>query len=280
MALSLTNVQQIEFDELVKITYRSRGFILRDTIRLRTDVIGNRVQFRKVDQIIALPAGFQANLNLQDPNFTAFQATLQKYAAPTGVDEIQDLTVNFDTKRELAMIVAMAIGRRSDQIMIDALNAGAGQTIVPGGTNLTYAKLRQVVGFFESNAVPVGERFFACSGNNLSALLSDDHITSRFFTSNDAVVDGQLNYKELLGMNFRIIPAMVEGGLPIAANIRNCLAWHKMSTGMGIGQDMRVEIHYIPLQTTWSVVGLFYAGAVVIDNLGVFIVQADETVNP
>lgn len=289
MALSLTNVQQIEFDELVKIEYRSRGFILRDTIRLRTDVIGNQVQFRKVGQIIALPTAYMANLNLQDPGFTAFLATLIKYAAPTGVDEIQDLTVNFDTKRELAMLVAMSIGRRSDQIMIDALTANPGTTIavnaVPAGTpvanqNLTYFKLRQVVGTFEQNAVPVGERFMACSGNNLSALLADDHITSRFFTSNDAVVDGQLNYKELLGMNFRIIPNMTEGGLLLTGTIRTCLAWHKMSSGMGIGQDMRVEIHYIPQQTTWLVNGLFFAGAVVVDNRGVFAVLADESVNP
>jgi hypothetical protein len=285
MALSLTNVQQIEFDELVKIEYHSRGFILRDTMRLRTDVIGNQVQFRKVGQIIAQPTGYQANLNLQDPNFTAFVATLQKYTAPTGVDEIQDLTVNFDTKRELAMIVAMSIGRRSDQIMINSFVGNASTTIAVnfgggGNTNLTYQKLRQVVGQFESNAVPVAERFMACSGNNLAALLADDHITSRFFTSNDAVVDGQLNYKELLGMNFRIIPTMAEGGLPIAANIRSCFAWHKMSSGMGIGQDMRVEVHYIPLQTTWSVVGIFFAGAVVVDNLGLFQINCDETVNP
>jgi len=285
MALSLTNVQQTEFDELVKIEYHSRGFILRDTVRLRTDVIGNQVQFRKIGQLIAQPTAFLANLNLQDPNFTAFTASLVKYAAPTGVDEIQDLTVNFDTKRELAMVTAMAIGRRSDQIIINSFVGNASTTIAVnygGGanTNMTYAKLRAVVGNFESNAVPVGERFCAMTGNNLAALLSDDHITSRFFTSNDAVVDGQLNYKELLGMNIRIIPVMAEGGLPIAGNIRNCFAWHKMSTGMGIGQDMRVEIHYVPLQTTWSVVGLFYAGAVVIDNLGVFQINADESVTP
>jgi hypothetical protein len=289
MALSLTNVQQQEFDELVKIEYHSRGFILRDTMRLRTDVIGNTVQFRKVGQVIALPTGYQQNLNLQDPGFTGFVATLIKYTAPTGVDEIQDLTVNFDTKRELAMIVAMAIGRRSDQIMINAQAANPSLTVavnaVPAGAavanaNLTYFKLRQVVAQFEANAVPVGERFCACSGNNLAALLADDHIVSRFYTSNDAVVDGQLNYKELLGMNFRIIPTMAEGGLPLAGTVRTVLAWHKMSAGMGIGQDMRVEIHYIPQMTTWLVNGLFFAGAVTVDNLGVYAILADESVNP
>lgn len=279
MSLSLTNVQQVEFDELVKIEYRSRGFLLRDTMRLRSNVIGNTVQFRRVGQVVAVPTGYQANVVLQDPGFVALTATLQKYTAPTGVDEIQDLTVNFDTKRELAMIVAMAVGRRSDQIMINAINAGAGQTIAAGGTNLTYAKHRQLLQFFEDDAVPVGERYFATSANALRNLLADDHYTSRFFTSNDSVIDGQLNYKEVLSTNVRTIPAMVEGGLPLAGTIRNNLAWHKMAAGMGMGQDMRVEVHYIPLQTTWLINGIFFAGAVVVDPRGAFIVQSDESVN-
>ena len=68
-------------------------------------------------------------------------ATHIKYAAGTGVDDIQDLTVNFDSKRELAMVVAMAVGRRADQIIINALNASPGQTITAGGANMSYAKL-------------------------------------------------------------------------------------------------------------------------------------------
>ncbi len=280
MSLSLTSVQQAEFDELVKIEYRSRGFLLRDALRMRNNVIGNTVQFRKVGQVIANPTGYQNMINIQDPQFSPATATLQKYCAGTGVDVIQDLTVNFDTKRELAMLVAMAVGRRSDQIVINALAANPGQSIAAGGSNMSYAKLRQVVQYFEENAVPVAERYCAMSGSNLRALLADDHITSRFYTSNDAVVDGNLNYKELLGMNIRIIPTMTEGGLPLVGTTRTAFAWHKEAGGMGIGQDMRVEINYLPQQTTWFVNGMFFAGATVIDNRGVFAIACDESVNP
>lgn len=280
MSLSLTNVQQTEFDAMVKAEYRSRGFILRDTVTTRTDVIGRFVQFRKVGQVIANQVGFQNTISIQDPGFVALTATLQKYAAGTAVDEIQDLTVNFSSKQELAMLVAMAVGRRSDQIIIDALAAGPGQTILNGGTNASYAKLRNVVQFFEANAVPLAERFYALSGNNLRALLASDQIISRFYTSNDAVVSGTLMYRDVLGMNLRIIPDMTEGGLPLSGNIRSTFAWHKMSTGMGIGQDLRTEINYLPRETSWFVNGLFFAGAVIIDNRGVFEIDCDESVNP
>lgn len=281
MSISLTNVEQELFDELVKIEYRSKGFILRDSVRVRSDVIGATVQFRKVGEIIAVPTGFQNAVTIQDPGFTPHVANLVKYTAPTAVDTIQELTVNFDSKRELAMCVAMAIGRRSDQIIIDALdNSGTTNTIAAGGTNMTYAKLRQITQFFEDNAVPIEDRFLAISGNNLRALLAADQIISRFYTSNDAVENGTLNYRELMGMNIRIIPNMTEGGLPLSGNIRTAFAWHRMSMGMGIGQDLRTEINYVPLMTSYLINGLFYAGAVAVDTRGIITIDCDESVNP
>jgi len=281
MSLSLSNVQQQEFDAMVKIEYRSAGFILRDTIRMRTDIIGNTCQFRKVGQVVANPVAFQNTIAIQDPGFTAQIATLSKFAAGTAVDEIQDLTVNFDSKQELAMVVAMAIGRRSDQIAIDALELGAAANVIPaGGTNLTYAKFRQIVAIFEQNAVPHENRFMMMSGNNLSALLADDHFTNRFYTSNDAVVSGTMQYRNVMSVNCRIIPTMTEGGIPLAGTVRRCVAWHKMAAGFAVGQDFRTEVNYLPRETSWFVNGLFYAGAVTIDNRGTIRVDCDEAVNP
>jgi len=83
--------------------------------------------------------------------------------------------------------------------------------------------------------------------------------------------------REYLGLNVIIIPDMTEGGLPLAGNIRSAFAWHRQSTGMGVGQNFRTEINYIPEKTSWLVNGVFSAGAVVIDNRGVLQVDCDET---
>ena len=291
MSLSLTNAQQSEFDSLVKIEYRSGGFLLRDTVRLRTDIMGNVCQFRKIGQVIANPVGYQNTIAIQDANVTTQPATLQKFAAGTGCDQIQDLTVNFDTRRELAYIVAMAIGRRSDQIILDAMKNATvlrptiTQSLVddsvPGETNMTFGKLRMLVEYFDRDAVPISERYCVMSGSNLRNLLTSDRILSRFYTSHDTAVDGTLNYKELLGLNIRIIPDMTEGGLPTdgtddSPGIRTCFAWHKMAVGMAIGQDMRTEVSYLPRETTYFINGLFFAGATVVDNRGFFKITCDE----
>ena len=276
MSTSLTAVQQIEFDALVKAEYHSRGFLLRDTIRMRRDVVGNQVDFRKVGQIIAVQTAYQESVTIQDPGYNKASAFLLKYTAPTAVDSVQELTVNFDSKMENAMLVADAMGRRSDQIEIDAINADVGQTIVDGGTNFNYLKYTQMMEFFENNAVPLGDRFVAMSANNFRSLLQADQFTSTFYTQN-RVLDRAM-VREYLGFNLIIIPEMTEGGLPKAGNIRSALAWHKNAVGMGIGHNFRTEINYLPRETSWLVNGIFSAGAVVIDNRGVQRINCDESV--
>lgn len=275
MSTSLTAVQQVEFDALVKAEYQSLGFLLRDTIRVRRDVIGSSVSFRKVNQIQAVPTGYLQPVVIQDPGYTQTSAILTKYTAPTAVDSVQELTVNFDAKMENAMLVANALGRRSDQIIINSLAVSPGQTIVNGGVNMTYTKYRQVIQFFDNNAVPLPERFWAMSASNFASLLADDHFVSTFYTQNRVLDKGFI--REFLGINVIIIPQMVEGGLPLSGAIRKTFAWHKQSTGMGISHDFRTEINYLPRETSWLINGIFSAGAITIDNLGIIEVDCDET---
>lgn len=275
MSTSLTAVQQVEFDALVKAEYQSLGFLLRDTVRVRRDVIGSTVSFRKVNQIQAVPTAYLQAVVIQDPGYSQFSAILQKYTAPTAVDSVQELTVNFDAKMENAMLVANALGRRSDQIIINSLAVSPGQTIVDGGTNMTYSKFTQAIQFFDNNAVPLPERFAAMSASNFQSLLQADQFVSTFYTQNRVLDKGFV--RDYLGVNIVIIPQMNEGGLPFASsNIRETFFWHKQSTGMGIGHDFRTEINYLPRETSWLVNGIFSAGAITIDNLGIIQINCDE----
>lgn len=283
MSISLSVVQQIEFDAMVKAEYRSKGFMLRDALRMRRDVIGRSVEFRKVGQVISNQTGYMQSVTVQDPNYGKATAILEKYTAATGVDYVQDLTVNFDTKMENASLVADAMGRRSDQICIDALVADLGDTIgVQFGTNpaansnFTYAKYTEMMRFFENNAVPLPERFVAMSASNLRSLMQEDQFTSRFYTENRILDKGFI--REYLGFNVIVVPEMTEGGLPKTGDIRTALAWHKQSSGMGIGANFRTEINYLPRETTWLINGIFSAGSVVIDNRGTLGILCDESV--
>jgi len=276
MSQTLSNVEQIYFDSLVKAEYQSSGHLLRNTIRTRNDVIGAFVEFRKVGSVVAVPTAYLAAVTPQDPGYTKVSASLQKYTAPTAVDEVQELTVNFDTKMENAMLVAMALGRRADQICIDALDANPGNTVADGGTNFNYQKFIQINEFFDDNAVPHSERYVAMNASNRRSLLSDEQFISSRYTHNYAVESGEASY--FLGFNMIVIPNMVEGGMPQTGNIDTVLAWNKQSTGMAIGENFRTEINYIAQNTSWLINGIFSAGAVVIDNEGVMAIDCDTSV--
>ena len=275
MSQTLSNVEQIDFDSLVKAEYQSSGHLLRDTIRTKHDVVGATIDFRKVDEVVAVPTAYLAAVTIQDPGYSKVSATMQKYTAPTAVDEVQDITVNFDTKMENAMLVAKALGRRSDQICIDAMDADPGTTVANGGTNFNYAKFIQINEFFDDNAVPHNERFVAMSAANRRSLLNDDQFISSRYTHNYAVESGQA--AQFLGFNMIIIPSMTEGGLPLSGNINTVLAWHKWAVGMGIGKNFRTEINYIAQNTSWLINGIFSGGAVVVDNQGVMAVDCDTS---
>lgn len=177
------------------------------------------------------------------------------------------------------MLLAMALGRRSDQLIIDALDAsGTSNTIANGGTGLTFAKIRQVVEYFDSLAVPPENRCIAISAKGQSDLLAEDQFTSSFYINLDAIKNGGLNGNFAMGMMWKVIPTMTEGGLPLSGNIRTCFAFHKLSMGMGVGRNFSTQIERVPHLDSWQVLGKIFANAVAVDNVGIVSIDIDESV--
>lgn len=270
MSLSLSNVEQTIFDAEVKKAYQSQGFMLRDYVRRRENVEGNIVSFRKVGYVTAEQYAFQSQVVYQDPNFNKVNVTLNPYRAPTLIDDVERFLYNFDERQEDAMLIAMALGRRSDQLIIDALDAsGTTNTIAAGGTGLSFAKIRQVVTYFDSLAVPPSMRCIAISAEGQEDLMAEDQFTNSLYLNLDVIKNGGLNGNFAMGMMWKVIPNMVEGGLPLTGGTRTAFAWHKLSMGMGIGRNFSTQIERVPQYDSWQVLGKMFANAVAVDNVGI-----------
>ena len=280
MSVSLSNVDQTIFDEMVKKAYQSQGFLLRNAVRMRTNVQGTTVSFRKVGTVTAEQYAFQTAVQYQDPGFNKVDVTLHAYRAPTLIDDLQQFLFNFDERKEDAELVAMALGRRSDQLIIDALEAsGTANVLANGGAGLTYLKIRQINRYFSSKAVPPKERFIAISAKAEEDIMASLQFTDNRFTQLNSVTDGGLNGAYVMGMNWIVIPDMAEGGLPLTGNIRSCFAWHKLAMGMGTGRDFSTIIERVPHLDSWQVLGKMFANAVAVDNVGVVQIDIDESVD-
>ncbi|MCP3672759.1 MAG: hypothetical protein GY814_20520, partial [Gammaproteobacteria bacterium] len=130
-----------------------------------------------------------------DINHEFAVATLQNWNAPEYTDIFDQAEVNFDEKNELAEAIAGALGRRFDQLVIDAFDASTPLTtdIAEGGTNLTVAKLIAAKVALVDQGVSDSDLFFVANANGLSGLLNDTKITSEDYATVKALVNGTIN---------------------------------------------------------------------------------------
>jgi len=279
MAASLSTNFVTLFDAEVKQAYQAEQQ-LQGMCRTRMGVVGSTVQFPKIGKGQAtarIPQTDVVPLNVAHTNVTA---TLADYVAPEYTDIFDQSHVNYEERQELVKVVSGAIGRRADQIKLDALAASSttltvGNDIGGTDTNLNVAKIREAKRLLDGNSVPKADRFFSMHADGLSALLGETEIGSSDYNAVRALVAGEVN--SYLGFSFVTFGDMDEGGLASdGSSDRTSFAWHKNALGYGESISQRSEINYIPEKTSWLVTAMLSAGAVAIDDEGIVILTTRE----
>ena len=272
MAISISNAFVTLFDTEVKQAYQADA-VLRNTVRLRTGVTASTHKFPKIGAGVAQVRVPQTDVTPLNVTYSQATVTLTDYIAAEYSDIFNQAKVNFDERQELVQVVGKAIGRRSDQMIIDALAASSTSLTVAtsiggAGTNLNMAKLREASRLLNTSNVPAEDRYILIHASQLSSLLSETAVTSSDFNSVKALVQGDIT--SFMGFNFITIGDRTEGGLTGggSGSTRKVYAYHKMAVGMAESMAIRSEINYIPEKTSWLVSSMFSAGAVAIDAGG------------
>jgi hypothetical protein len=279
MAIGLSNAFVTLFDAEVKQAYQGKAMLVGAT-RARRGVEGSIVKFPKVGKGTATLRVPQTDVTPINASFSQVTLTLQDWNAAEYSDIFSQAKVNFDERQELVQVVAAAVGRRQDQMIIDALvnsstTATVANSIGGSNTNLNLAKLRDAKRLLDKNNVPPEGRHIVIHANSLSNLLSETSVTSSDFNTVKALVQGELN--TFLGFTFHVLGDRSEGGLPIdGSSDRKVFAFHQQAIGYGEGIAMRTEINYIPEKTSWLVNEVFSANAVAIDAEGIVQITCRE----
>jgi len=280
MSVSLSNAFVTLFDAEVKQAYQGKAMLV-PAVRQRRGVEGSTVKFPKVGRGVATVRVPQTDVTPLNVGFSTVTLTLADYNAAEYSDIFSQAKVNFDERQELVQVVAGAMGRRQDQMILDALAGSSTSLTVAnsiGGstTNMNVAKLREAKRLLDKGNVPPDGRNIIIHANGLSNLLSETSVTSSDFNSVKALVQGDIN--TFLGFTFHVLGDRSEGGLPIDGSLdRTCYAFHKDAVGYGEGIAMRTEINYIAEKTSWLVNEVFSAGAVAIDDEGIVKIPCRET---
>tara|TARA_R100001463_G_scaffold21259_3_gene51281 strand:+ start:1385 stop:2239 length:855 start_codon:yes stop_codon:yes gene_type:complete len=284
MATTLSPAFVTLFEAEVHQAYQSSA-ILRNVARMRTGVEGSTAKFpilAKGSASVRTPSTDVVPLN---GTFSSVTATLVDYVASEYSDIFNQAKINFDERQELAKLVGNAIGRREDQIIIDALIAGSAgttvaNTVVTSGSasasDLNVGKIIEAKKGMDANSVPPTDRHMIIHANSLASLLADERAISSDFASIQALVRGEIN--SFMGFQIHMIGDRDEGGLPKdGSNDRTCLAFHRDAIGCAVGIPPKTEVNYIPEKTSFLVTAMYSAGAIVIDANGLVDITCRES---
>src|SRR5690606_6763135 len=184
MSRNLTINEQASFDARVKQAYQGSG-MLRHTVELADNIVGATHRFHKIGRGMATKRIDQTDvvpMNIMHGNATA---TLEDWNAAEYTGIFNQQKVPYKEQDKLAHIIASAIGRREDQLILDALDAASTTNVVGtnvGGsaTGLNTAKLRRAAKLLNKTGVPRGrgERVLVISADGLEELLGDPDATT------------------------------------------------------------------------------------------------------
>ena len=280
MSRYLTANEQSSFDTRVKAAYELGG-MLRGTVEIADNVIGSTHRFNKMGKGMATRRIDQTDVIPMNITHGNAVATLEDWNAAEYTGIFNQQKVAYKEQDKLATIIANAIGRREDQLILDAIDAAATTLVVDtnvGGaaTGLNTAKIRRAKRLLSEKGVPSGkgERVFVISSEGLEQLLGDSDANTVDKNVIKALVNGEITH--WVGFDFIEVEERAEGGLPKAGNDRTNFAYHKTSTGLAVGQNMRTEVNYVPVKTSYLANGIFIAGATAIDAEGIVDITTTE----
>lgn len=277
MAVGISNAFVQLFDAEVKQAYQASR-ALAGVTRERMNVEGSVVKFPKIGKGVATVRVPQTDVTPLNVTYSQVSATMSDYIAAEYSDIFHQAKVNFDERRELVKVVGDAIGRRMDQLVIDALNSASSPSTVGTdvggvGTNMNLAKLLAAKKALDTNNVPAEGRCIVIHANGLSSLLDEQELTSSDFASVKALVRGEID--TFLGFKFVTLGDRDEGGLPLPST-RSSFAFHRDAVGLGVSMAQKTEINYVPEKTSFLVSSMFSAGAVAIDDEGIVKISSTE----
>tara|TARA_R100001082_G_scaffold105089_1_gene76947 strand:+ start:258 stop:1073 length:816 start_codon:yes stop_codon:yes gene_type:complete len=264
MANTISTAFIKQFESEVHIAYQRMGSKLRNTVRTVSSVSGNVVRFQKIGTGSASTKSRNGLVTPMELAHTTVEATMADYYAAEYIDKLDELKTNIDERQAVAKSAAAALGRKTDEILITAMDAGANSTqIHDTGSALAKADLLSLFETMGAADVPEdGGRYLAMNPKGYADLFTiTEFASSDFVGEQNLPFAGGMSMKQFLGFNIFSTSAVTAG--------KN-MAYHTSSIGLGIGADVSTELNYVAERAAHLATSMMSMGAVVIDDNGIY----------
>ena len=271
MATTIESAFVKQFEREVHEAYQRLGSKLRPVVRSKTGVQGSSTIFQKVGKGTASTKSRHGAVPTMNVDHTTVEAVLSDYYAGDWVDKLDELKTNIDERQVIASAGAYALGRKTDELIINELNTN----INFAGANtdgLTKTKVLTAFKALGDADVPDdGQRYAVVGWQQWNELLQ---ITE--FSSSDFIGADELPWKGTQARRWLGTVWMPHSGLTKTANVRFCHWFHKNAVGHASGADVQTDISWHGDRAAFFVNNMMSQGAKLIDTSGVITMRCAE----
>jgi len=253
-----------QFESEVHMAYQRMGSKLRNTERMANNVTGSTARFQKNGTGTASTKYRNGNVKAMELAHTQVEATMADFYAAEYIDKLDELKININERQAVAQSAAAALGRKTDDILYTAMDAGANSTQIHDASSaLEKADLLSLFETFGTANIPEdGQRYLAMHPKGYADLFNiTEFASSDFVGEQNLPFAGGMTMKEFLGFKIFSTSAITAG--------KN-MAYHTSSIGLGINADVTTEINYVAEKVSHLATSMMSMGATVIDDNGVY----------
>jgi hypothetical protein len=275
MSVSVSTAFIRQYEREVHLAYQRKGSLIRGTIRTQNGVQGESTTFQIIGSGTAgdkTRHGEVPVMNLVHTNVTA--TLIDKYAADY-IDKLDLMKLNIDERAAIVESGARALGRATDQIIIDAMDDATNTTAI---TVTSGATIRNSI-LTATTALRARDVDWDGNVHGLISPMMDAQLMCVPEYKDADFIGDDLPYKAMgwkprtwLGVHW-----ICHTGLPLSTNTRTGFIYHRSAVGHAIGSDVQSMIDWVPEKAAWFANSMMSMGAVLIDNNGVQELTMDES---
>lgn len=260
------------FQSEVHMAYQRQGSKLRTTVRSKSNVTGSSTTFQKIGKGTAATKARHGQVPLMNVDHTPITCTLTDYYAGDWVDHLDEMKVAHNEREVLAAAGAYALGRKTDELIIDALET-ATTASASGAEGMTRATALAAFELLGAKDVPDdGDRFAVVGWKQWSELLLIEEFANADYVGEEDLPWRGTQAKKWLGALW-----MPHSGLKTLAGVRKCYFYHKTAVGHAAGAEVSTDITWHGDRAAHFVSNSMSQGAVLIDTDGVVRMPCKET---
>ena len=252
-----------QFETEVHMAYQRMGSKLRNTVRT-ANMTGSTVRFQKIGTAEATTKSRNGNVTPMELAHTNVEATMADFYAAEYIDKLDELKININERQAVAQSAAAALGRKTDSLLITAMDAGANSTQIHDTSSaVEKADLLSVFETFGTANIPEdGQRYIAMHPKGFADLfLITEFASSDFVGDQNLPYAGGMTMKEFLGFKIFSTSAVAAG---------KSMCYHTTAVGLGINSDVQTEVNYVAEKVSHLATSMMSMGAVVIDDNGIY----------